>query len=306
MPSCTQYHYPLVTFKNEEKYLLNPILKKGYKNLPEERVRMQLVEYLMLEAGFSKSRVSFESPVHLPRDKSNSRTDLICYDNDFKPLLLVECKAPEVTLDKEAALQIGRYNFKVGAPFLLVTNGVSDYWFDSENKQVNILHQVLKAFHPNLEPERNFDYWSKRGFAGSKSADEIRDWITESCDFLYGEGSAAPKFLTFGSSDSQLALDNYYHIIAIDENNRIAIALTATPAGDTLLNCVLNRNGDNIALLTSDLKHIAKSDRSTCTIQSISGSEEYNLSEQCSFSFDVKLKEHIPSIIKLMLSSISE
>jgi hypothetical protein len=57
------------------------------------------------------------------------RFDMVVFDEHGKPLILIECKAPEVALSQETILQIARYNREIQAPHLLLTNGVSLLFF---------------------------------------------------------------------------------------------------------------------------------------------------------------------------------
>lgn len=301
MKSVARNHFPQYVFREESKLLWNPILKRSFVDLPEERVRLQLVEYLILEAGFSSSRISFESPVNLPRDKSASRTDIICYDKDFKPLLLVECKAPDISLSEKTSVQIARYNQKIGAPLLLVSNGVDDFWFDSSSESINKLQEIPLEFNPVSDIQRDFEYWSKRGFIGNKSHPKSRKWILESCDFLYSSANNSfPKYFKFDGASHELYLPNYYKIFEVDSSTKLAISLTATPFGATKLNCVLNVNGENRALLSSSLDLVATKDSKNTTIQSGSGTVNFDLNKVTSFGFEKPVSELVELLPKLL------
>lgn len=300
MLSNSLYHYPRIIFKEDEKKLWNPVLKKAFKHLPEERVRLKLVEYLLEEAGFSKNRISFESPVSLPRDKSRSRTDLICYDDDFKPLLLVECKAPEVQLDEKVALQISRYNTEVGAPLLLVTNGLKDFWFQSEGESLSYLNHVPEPFQSDTELSYDFGYWVDRGFAGSKSHPELRNWVNESCSKLYMESTNPARFLPFEGSAQELGLPNYYQIIMRDEDHRLALALTATPFGATRLNVILNKEGQNTALLSASLDLLATEEDKNTFLQNADGMTQLDLKTEIGFNIQDNLLTYISDLTELM------
>ncbi len=288
-----------MVFRDGVKQLWNPILKKSFKIRPEERVRLQLVEYLIEEAGFPASRISFESPVRLPKDRSASRTDLICYTRTFAPLLLVECKAPDVRLDEKAALQISRYNRKVGASFLLITNGVEDHWFENEKGEVRALKQIPAPFDPTHKPNRNFGYWVGRGFAGNKSHPDTRPWILESCSELYMEGAEHP-FLTFEGSDPGLGLANYYRIMEGEGGLKVAAGLSSTPFGATKLTAILNENGNNIALLSASLDLIADGEPENTILQSGRGLVQCDLREALDFSFDQPLADQLPALSRLL------
>tara|TARA_R110000868_G_scaffold259361_16_gene517530 strand:+ start:717 stop:1622 length:906 start_codon:yes stop_codon:yes gene_type:complete len=301
MQSNSLHHFPQITFQGDEKLLWNPIAKKAFKNLPEERVRLKLVEYLIEEAGFSKHRIAFESAIHLPKDKTKSRTDLICYDEDFNPLLLVECKAPAVRLNAKVALQIARYNQEIGAQLLMVTNGITDFWFDQGNKTLQLLDDIPELFQPSIHLKKTFEYWTKRGFSGKNSPPETRQWILESCSELYNSLQTPPKFFGFEGTSLELGLPNYYRIYPTGENTKIALALTSTPFGATKLNAVLNHEEENVALLSVSLDLVASEEQKNTILQTSSGIDHLDLKDEIGFSFEHPLSFYPRAFSDLML-----
>ena len=55
------------------------------------------------------------------------RSDVLVYDSNAEPLLLIECKAPEVKITQEVFDQASRYNSVYKVRFILVTNGLQHY-----------------------------------------------------------------------------------------------------------------------------------------------------------------------------------
>src|SRR5699024_8808124 len=152
---------------------------KSLKNRPEERVRLQVVEFL-LAGGWSPHRISTEEALDLPQKEALLRTDLICYNKQFEPLLLIECKAGQIKINQQTAHQIAGYNRYVLAPYLLMTNGLNDYWYRLNKEQAE---GPLDGIPDDLsiEPKRedkSFAYWAKRGFAGKQAASSLRRWLT--------------------------------------------------------------------------------------------------------------------------------
>lgn len=298
MRSLSLHHFPRITFKDQEKFLWNPILKKAFKNLPEERVRLQLIDYLTEEAAFSKNRLSFETPVNLPRDKAASRTDLICYDSDFKPLLLIECKAPEIKLDGKAAIQISRYNQMVGASTLMISNGVQDYWFTAKGNE--LLQKVPEQFKPINVVDRNYEYWTERGFAGKNSDSEIQPWIKDSCIELYMNDDSASQFFNFEGTAPDLLLSNFYRIFPVDEQTNLALSLTATPFGATKLNAVLNQNGENLALLSASLDLLATEESQNSILHNHKGFQQLDIVVETGLNFGQTLSSYVSEFAELM------
>ncbi len=301
MQSVVLHHYPGFVFRDGEKKLWNPILKKAYKNRPEERVRLQCVEYLIREAGFSASKISFESPVNLANDKTKSRTDIIYFNREFKPVLLIECKAPEIPLTENTSIQIARYNQQVNAPFLLITNGIEDHWYKTDRREVFSLNEIPEEFAVKNSITLDFDYWNSRGFAGPKSHPATRKWITNSCKFLYNSPQETPvRYFKFEGGPKEFYLPNYYRIFNRDNKTRLALALTATPFGATKLNAILNLNGDNVALLSASLDMIASEEAKNTIIQSKNGEQTKDISNILDASFSVELQKLTEPIIDLL------
>src|SRR6056297_527926 len=103
MASIAKHIYPRIVWRDRKKKLWNPIHKKALKNLPEERVRLRIMEAL-IQRGWSKHRISTEEAIGKLGDTS-MRTDLIWYSQQFNPKLLVECKAEYVSISAKTAKQ---------------------------------------------------------------------------------------------------------------------------------------------------------------------------------------------------------
>ncbi|MBO6535412.1 MAG: type I restriction enzyme HsdR N-terminal domain-containing protein [Balneolaceae bacterium] len=292
----------MIRFKENHKHLWNPILKKSYVIRPEEQVRLQFVEYLLLEVGFSKNRISFESPVSLPRDKSASRTDIICYDEEFNPLLLVECKAPSVQLDEKAALQIARYNTEVKAPYLLVTNGLYDYWFQFSGDQITNLNSIPNQFSPSQEVDYTFEYWVERGFAGQHAQTEMKQWLVDNAISLFIMNTNPGRYFSFEGTEPDLFLPNYYQVLMINEQTRLAVAFSSTPFGSTKFNAILNQGGENIGLLSSSLDIVASEETANTLIQNPRGIKMVDIVEEIGFDFQKSVKDLAQAITKLMMA----
>lgn len=55
------------------------------------------------------------------------RADILAYRPDGQPFLLVECKAPNISVTQETLNQAARYNLVMNVPYLLITNGLKHY-----------------------------------------------------------------------------------------------------------------------------------------------------------------------------------
>lgn len=90
---------------------------------PEEWVRQHVLHYLRDQLKYPANKIAVEHSLLVNR-KAN-RTDILVFDAQFEPWMIVECKEPGVKLSKKTFEQAGRYNLVLKAPFLAITNGLS-------------------------------------------------------------------------------------------------------------------------------------------------------------------------------------
>lgn len=106
----------------EGKELVYCILRKRWLSLtPEEWVRQNFILHLLHGKQFPLSLMAAERQIRV--GEMNKRFDLLVFDREGKPYLIVECKEMNVPLSESVLLQVLNYNMKLKAPFLAVTNG---------------------------------------------------------------------------------------------------------------------------------------------------------------------------------------
>lgn len=99
------------------------IRKKHLILTPEEWVRQHFIHFLM-SLGYPKEGFALEGGFQLHRKLQ--RTDILIYRKG-KPVLLVECKAPQVPIRQETFDQAMRYNSHYQTSFIVVTNGLRHF-----------------------------------------------------------------------------------------------------------------------------------------------------------------------------------
>jgi predicted type IV restriction endonuclease len=131
-------------FKNSENKMaiFDEIRKKFVVLTPEEWVRQHVVQYLLLEKKYPKSLINVEKLVKV--NGLNKRYDIVVFQPNGEIFLLIECKAPEVPISQQTFDQIARYNLKLNAQFLMVTNGLNHYFcqMDFENEKYVFLKEA--------------------------------------------------------------------------------------------------------------------------------------------------------------------
>lgn len=105
----------------------DPLRHKEVTATPEEQVRqwfiLQLQEVFKVPVHMMKSEVGFKFG-----DK-RYRADILVYDRDLRPLVVVECKRPDVSIDAAVIEQSMRYNSVLGVHFIILTNGNLTYLY---------------------------------------------------------------------------------------------------------------------------------------------------------------------------------
>lgn len=103
----------------------DPLRKKEVALTPEERVRQWCIGVLHDRMGV---------PVHLMMSEAGFRlgdkqfrADILVYDRQARPLVVVECKRPEVELTQEVLDQAVRYNMVLDVKYMIITNGTKTY-----------------------------------------------------------------------------------------------------------------------------------------------------------------------------------
>lgn len=114
---------------NENKLVIFDIIRKKYVVLtPEEWVRQHIVHYLIEEKKYPISLIAVEKKLTI--NKLTKRTDILVFNNKGLHEIIVECKAPKVKINQSSFDQIARYNLKLNANYLIVSNGL-DHFFCS-------------------------------------------------------------------------------------------------------------------------------------------------------------------------------
>ncbi|MCH2215399.1 MAG: type I restriction enzyme HsdR N-terminal domain-containing protein [Flavobacteriales bacterium] len=130
--------YPFKIFKEGEKYkILDPIRNKRLILTPEEWVRQHVIMFLVNEKEFPKGLLRIETGVR--SGQRSGRTDAVFYNRGGNPLLLVECKAPNVKLGPETFHQVARYNGNLEAQYILLTNGLEHIFMNLAIQEKQIL-----------------------------------------------------------------------------------------------------------------------------------------------------------------------
>ena len=112
----------------ESAYIWDPLRRKSVRNTPEEAVRQWFIS--VLHEGMKVPEHMMGSEVALTHAGKQYRADIIVYGRQAQPLMVVECKRPEVTLDQEVVDQALRYNNELNVRYITITNGTKTFIFE--------------------------------------------------------------------------------------------------------------------------------------------------------------------------------
>ncbi len=147
-------NFPAVDFrfqKNEKGNLqvFDIIRKKFLEATPEEWVRQHIIHYLINHKEVPASMISVEKQLLL--NKTKRRTDLVVFNSNLKPILLIECKAPEIEINQFTVNQALRYNLELNVASVFLSNGLNHVFIKIDQNTPEILKEI-----PNYQNLLNF------------------------------------------------------------------------------------------------------------------------------------------------------
>jgi hypothetical protein len=142
-----QYPEPAFRIKKEEgrELLFDRLRKKWVVLTPEEWVRQNFIRYLTETLAYPLSLIAVEKEFRLGELKK--RFDILVYNNQHEPWMMVECKAMDIELNESVLQQLLRYHISLPVEYLVITNGKHCYGFRKSNGQlleIEVLPPVVK------------------------------------------------------------------------------------------------------------------------------------------------------------------
>lgn len=124
-----ELNLPSFEFKTKTEegrtYILDEFRRKYIKLTPEEFVRQRFTKFLVEFKQYPSNLISIEYQINI--NKNIRRCDIVLFNSEMKPHLVVECKAPSIKIDKKVFEQIFDYYYELKPQYLIVTNGIEHY-----------------------------------------------------------------------------------------------------------------------------------------------------------------------------------
>lgn len=135
------YNFKLKSSENKT-LIFDKLRKKFFVLTPEEWVRQHYVSFLIDEKNYPVSLIALEKQLKINNRKK--RTDILVFNTNGEPDIIVECKAPQIKITQDTFDQIARYNLKLKANYLIVTNGLEHYYckMDFKNETYIFLKEI--------------------------------------------------------------------------------------------------------------------------------------------------------------------
>ena len=129
--------FPKEAIKLQQRKGVNEVFdvirKKWLVLTPEEWVRQNIIQFLLIKMKYPASLIAVEKEIKLGELKK--RCDIVAYNRLLKPWMIIECKEMNVVLSEKTLEQILRYHITLPAKYLVITNGIYCYGYKKEKDQ---------------------------------------------------------------------------------------------------------------------------------------------------------------------------
>jgi hypothetical protein len=88
------------------------------------------LQYLIQVKKYPATLIAVEKEIKL--GDLAKRFDIVVYDKNTQPWIIIECKEMEVALDKQVLDQALRYNITLQVPYIVITNGTYCFGFSAK------------------------------------------------------------------------------------------------------------------------------------------------------------------------------
>ena len=143
-----QLNFPSYKFRLRENKsrpeIFDEVRKIWVTLTPEEWVRQHTVKWLTEEKKYPTALMAIEKSISV--NGLTKRCDIVCFDRNGKPVLIVECKSADVEITQAIFDQAARYNLTLNADLFLLTNGLRHFCCraDHENKNYIFLESLTE------------------------------------------------------------------------------------------------------------------------------------------------------------------
>jgi len=138
---AVQYPEPQFRMKKvkEKQYIFDNIRKSWLLLTEEEWVRQNFVSYLTTTLNYPSTVIALEKEISL--NDLKKRFDILVYDKQHQPWMLIECKEPKISLSEDVLQQVLRYNITIPVQYIVITNGATTIGW-KKNGELQLLKEM--------------------------------------------------------------------------------------------------------------------------------------------------------------------
>jgi hypothetical protein len=111
--------------------VFDPVRRKWVALTPEEHIRQLLLGFLTDTMHYPLSLMAVERMIMV--GNRSKRFDIVIYDRNHTPWMLVECKSPDVPVTDKTLEQLLSYHSSIPCPHWLLTNGHQTFCADASD-----------------------------------------------------------------------------------------------------------------------------------------------------------------------------
>ena len=133
-------YQPKIKKENGREFIFDEARKRWVVLTPEEWVRQNFLQYLIQVKKYPAPLIAVEKEIRLGELKK--RFDVVVYDKNWNPWMIVECKEMDVPLDKAVLDQALRYNMTMQVQYIVITNGNYCMAIKTEGAQMTEVNEL--------------------------------------------------------------------------------------------------------------------------------------------------------------------
>lgn len=133
-------YQPQIKKENNNEFIFDKLRKQWIILTPEEWVRQNFLNYIIQVKKYPSSLIAVEKEIKINGLKK--RFDIVVYDTNSNPWMLIECKEMEVALTGKVLTQTLGYHSFLQSKFIVLTNGINCMAFENNNNQFNAIPEL--------------------------------------------------------------------------------------------------------------------------------------------------------------------
>ena len=145
-------------YKPSSTSYFDPVRKYFVQKTPEEAIRQKTIKFLEEYLSIPLNRLRVEESMAHVKLRAKGRADIVVYRDDNKnhPLMVIECKAPEIDIScEEVREQAERYRNILKADYIMLINGVQIIIYKYDSNQYLELDDI-PTYEDLLESKISF------------------------------------------------------------------------------------------------------------------------------------------------------